>query len=134
MADFMRKDPGQLHADSSRFFQAKDVFIDESDLRADAHKWETTLHKAREREIKQVLGIPDDVTTIALIPLGYPLGKWGRPKRRAQREALTSQIAHQIQSTRSVESALQVAIRELGRVVNASRTRVRINLSNNENN
>jgi nitroreductase len=46
----------------------------------------TTLHKAREREIKQVLGIPDEVTTIALIPLGYPLGKWGRPKRRAQRE------------------------------------------------
>jgi nitroreductase len=46
----------------------------------------TTLHKAREREIKQVLGIPDDVTTIALIPLGYPLGKWGRPKRRSQRE------------------------------------------------
>lgn len=46
----------------------------------------TTLHKAREQEIKQVLGIPDDVTTIALIPLGYPLGKWGRPKRRSQRE------------------------------------------------
>lgn len=46
----------------------------------------TTMHKAREREIKQVLAIPDDVTTIALIPLGYPQGKWGRPKRRAQRE------------------------------------------------
>jgi nitroreductase len=46
----------------------------------------TTLHKAREREIKQLLAIPDDVTTIALIPLGYPLGKWGRPKRKAQGE------------------------------------------------
>jgi nitroreductase len=46
----------------------------------------TTLHKAREREIKQVLAIPDDVTTIALIPLGYPRGKWGRPRRRPQGE------------------------------------------------
>lgn len=46
----------------------------------------TTMHKAREQEIKQVLAIPEDVTTIALIPLGYPRGKWGRPKRRAQRE------------------------------------------------
>lgn len=45
--DKKRKDPGQLHADSSHFFQAKDVFIDESDLRSDAHKWETTMHKKR---------------------------------------------------------------------------------------
>lgn len=42
----------------------------------------TTLHKAREQDIKTVLGIPDDIDTIALIPLGYPLGKWGRPKRK----------------------------------------------------
>ena len=34
-------------ADSSYFFQAKDVFIDEKDLRTDAHRWETTLHKTR---------------------------------------------------------------------------------------
>jgi hypothetical protein len=45
--DKKRKDPKQQHADSSHFFQAKDVFVDESDLRADAHKWETTLHKRR---------------------------------------------------------------------------------------
>jgi hypothetical protein len=45
--DKKRKDPKQLHADSSHFFQAKDVFVEESDLRADAHKWETTLHKRR---------------------------------------------------------------------------------------
>lgn len=45
--DKKRKDPSQLHADSSRFFQAKDVFVDESSLRADAHRWETTLHKSR---------------------------------------------------------------------------------------
>lgn len=45
--DKKRKDPSQLHADSSHFFQAKDIFVDENDLRADAHKWETTLHKRR---------------------------------------------------------------------------------------
>ena len=45
--DGKRKDPKQLHADSSYFFQAKDVFIDEKDLRTDAHRWETTLHKTR---------------------------------------------------------------------------------------
>jgi len=41
----------------------------------------TTLHKSREADIKAVLGIPDDVETVALIPVGYPKGKWGRPKR-----------------------------------------------------
>lgn len=45
--DKKRKDPSQLHADASHFFQAKDIYIDENDLRADAHKWETTLHKRR---------------------------------------------------------------------------------------
>ncbi|MFL5266206.1 MAG: S8 family peptidase [Stellaceae bacterium] len=45
--DKRRKDPNQPHADSSAFFQAKDVSIEETDLRADAHKWETTLHKSR---------------------------------------------------------------------------------------
>lgn len=42
-----RKDPKQVHANSKAFFQAKDLSIDEVDLRADAHKWETTLHKTR---------------------------------------------------------------------------------------
>ncbi|MEZ5503273.1 MAG: nitroreductase family protein [Halioglobus sp.] len=46
----------------------------------------TTLHKARDREIKAVLGIPEDVETIAMIPLGYPRGQWGRPRRRPQQE------------------------------------------------
>ncbi len=45
--DKKRKDPKQLHADSSSFFQAKDVFVDDTSLRADAHRWETTLHKSR---------------------------------------------------------------------------------------
>ena len=31
---------------------------------------------------KELLGIPAEVETAALIPLGYPLGKFGRPPRR----------------------------------------------------
>lgn len=45
--DGKRKDPKQIHPDSKSFFQAKDISVDESDLRADAHKWETTMHKSR---------------------------------------------------------------------------------------
>jgi nitroreductase len=35
----------------------------------------TTLHCLREDEVKQVLGIPDDWATAALVPIGYPVGK-----------------------------------------------------------
>ena len=45
--DKKRKKTNQLHADASYFFQSKDVSVEEIDLRADAHKWETTLHKCR---------------------------------------------------------------------------------------
>jgi nitroreductase len=42
----------------------------------------TTFHLARESDIKSLLGIPDDVQTAALIPLGYPTGTWGPARRR----------------------------------------------------
>ena len=42
----------------------------------------TTIHGFREAQVKELLGIPADVQTVALIPLGYPLGKFGRPPRR----------------------------------------------------
>ena len=41
----------------------------------------TTLHKMHEDEVKQLLGIPEDVETMALIPLGVPEGKFGVPDR-----------------------------------------------------
>ncbi len=41
----------------------------------------TTLHKLHEREVKELLGIPGDVETMALIPLGRPLGKFGAATR-----------------------------------------------------
>ena len=60
--------------------------------------------------------------------------QFSEAQSRTRRETTASLIAQQIQSTRTVESALQVAARELGRIVHASRTRVRINLSENGNN
>ena len=41
----------------------------------------TTLHKLHEEDVKKLLGIPDDVETMALIPLGKPRGKFGTPER-----------------------------------------------------
>lgn len=41
----------------------------------------TTFHLSRETEIKALLQIPDDVHTAALIPLGYPVGRWGEADR-----------------------------------------------------
>lgn len=41
----------------------------------------TTFHLRYESELKELLGIPDDVHTAALIPLGYPAGRWGVAQR-----------------------------------------------------
>jgi nitroreductase len=46
----------------------------------------TTLHLADEARFKKILEIPDDVSTIAIIPVGYPAGKWKRPVRRSAGE------------------------------------------------
>ena len=51
----------------------------------------TTIHRGREREIKDLLGIPEGVTTAALIPMGYPAeGAGFGPVRRRP----TSEVAH----------------------------------------
>ena len=42
----------------------------------------TTLHKMHEAELKQLLGIPEKVETVALIPIGHPAGKYGPTRRR----------------------------------------------------
>jgi nitroreductase len=46
----------------------------------------TTAHLRREDEIKALLGIPDHVETMALIPLGYPQGRFGPTARRPATE------------------------------------------------
>ena len=46
----------------------------------------TTIHKYRDKEVKELLGIPAHVETAALIPLGYPRGRFARPARRPVQE------------------------------------------------
>jgi nitroreductase len=42
----------------------------------------TTLHLFFEDEVKAILGLPPQVQTYALMPIGYPQGKFGPIKRR----------------------------------------------------
>src|SRR5258705_4949025 len=42
----------------------------------------TTNHIRCEGEVKAVLDIPDDVQTFAMMPIGYPRGKFGPLTRR----------------------------------------------------
>ena len=42
----------------------------------------TTVHRLKEDEVRAVLGVPEDVQTFAMIPVGYPLGRWGEARRR----------------------------------------------------
>ena len=42
----------------------------------------TTLHCMREGEVKAALGIPDDWATVAMVPIGYPVGRGHGPITR----------------------------------------------------
>jgi nitroreductase len=42
----------------------------------------TTNHIRCEDEVKALLGLPSDVSTYALMPIGYPLGKFGPLSRK----------------------------------------------------
>ena len=46
----------------------------------------TTVHRLREPEVRAVLDIPEDVNTWAMIPVGYPTGRWGEAVRRPVQE------------------------------------------------
>jgi nitroreductase len=49
----------------------------------------TTLYMGHEAETRELLGLPDDALTMALIPLGYPTrGRWAQPKRRPLNEVV----------------------------------------------
>ena len=46
----------------------------------------TTVHRLQEDQVRAVLDIPEDVTTWAMIPVGYPTGRWGEAHRRPVEE------------------------------------------------
>lgn len=48
----------------------------------------TARHTMREDAVKAVLGIPEEVRTYAMIPIGYPLGRWGEGPRRPVQESV----------------------------------------------
>jgi nitroreductase len=46
----------------------------------------TTIHQHRETQIKEILDIPENVDTYALIPMGYPVKNFGPLTRKAPAE------------------------------------------------
>ncbi|HXX49135.1 MAG TPA: nitroreductase family protein [Myxococcota bacterium] len=48
----------------------------------------TTMHRSFGRECDAWLGLPENCPTAALIPIGWPVGKHGRPPRRPVDECL----------------------------------------------
>jgi nitroreductase len=50
----------------------------------------TTLHLAKEREVAELLGIPDTVTQAALFPVAYTIGTDFKPAARPPAETVTS--------------------------------------------
>ena len=50
----------------------------------------TTLHLIHEAEAAELLGIPDDVTQVALLPVAYTVGTDFKPARRGPIERITS--------------------------------------------
>ena len=49
----------------------------------------TTLYGGHEEELRELLGLPADALTMALIPMGYPAkGRWAEPRRRPVEEVV----------------------------------------------
>jgi nitroreductase len=48
----------------------------------------TQLHAMYASEIDQFLGVPPEYANVALIPLGYPKGRWARPERKPALEVI----------------------------------------------
>jgi nitroreductase len=48
----------------------------------------TTRHLLFEKEVNEVLGLPENAETFAILPIGYPMGKFG-PVSRQSTDAIT---------------------------------------------
>ena len=46
----------------------------------------TTRHLIFEKEVNDILGLPDNAETFAILPIGYPVGKFGPVSRRPLEE------------------------------------------------
>ena len=46
----------------------------------------TTSQLEDEPAVREILGLPEDVFTYCIIPVGYPLGRWGEAKRKPVEE------------------------------------------------
>jgi nitroreductase len=64
----------------------------------------TTLHRGFGEECDRWLGLPPECPTCALLPIGWPIGRYGRPPRRSVDECLFFERydAEQDPDTRSV--------------------------------
>ena len=51
----------------------------------------TTVYKRFDKEVNELLGLPEGWDTAALIPVGYPRGKWGAGPRRPLEEVAFSE-------------------------------------------
>jgi nitroreductase len=48
----------------------------------------TTVHRVFGREVDEYLGLPERIPSAALLPIGWPIGRYGRPNRRPVDERL----------------------------------------------
>ena len=51
----------------------------------------TTNHILYEDDVRTILGLPDDVSTFAIMPIGYPVGRYGPLSRRPVSEVAFSE-------------------------------------------
>ena len=54
----------------------------------------TTVHRSHGAEIDAMLGLPENCPTSALLPIGWPRGRFGRPPRRPVDECLHLSLIH----------------------------------------
>jgi nitroreductase len=52
----------------------------------------TTLYLIHEKEVESAMGIPDDHHSYAILPIGYPLGRFGPVRRAPLRDVVYDEI------------------------------------------
>jgi len=82
----------------------------------------TTLHRGHQDELRELIGLPGDALTMALIPIGWPTrGRWAQPRRRPVEE-IVHRDRWDATRTRDTDAA---GARRLGRSGGRARSVVR---------